>query len=126
MAKVLVKMFKRAEDMNEAIIRLKAKGFKARLIDSNASVSNELADAGLSEQALGYYQIGLGVGGKIITVKVEDSEVDKVNELLGSIGFEELSDRPAQWFNSPGFTKAEKMSTTNPIDAQMTGDFRKY
>lgn len=126
MAKVLVKMFKRTEDINEAIIRLKAKGFKARLIEDSAGVGNELADAGLSEQALGYYQIGVGIGGKIIKIKVEDSQADEVNELLSSIGFKELSERPAQWFNSPGFAKAEKMTSTNPIDAQMTGDFRKY
>ncbi|MBM3132406.1 MAG: hypothetical protein FJZ95_05170 [Chloroflexi bacterium] len=126
MAKVVAKLFKRPEDANKAMSDLKAKGFKAEIVDDIHKVTHALADTGLPEQAMDYYKLGLTVGGKIVKVTADDAKVKEVNTLLLMTGHDRLIERPAQYATSPGFPRAERMSATNPIDAQMSGDFRKY
>lgn len=126
MAKVVAKLFKRPEDVNQVIKDLKAKGLDASVIENSSEIDKQLADTGLPEQALEYYKTGVMIGGKIVKVSVDDAKAGEVNELLIAAGFNSLVDRPAQWFTSPGFVKAKRMSGTDPIDAQMSGDFRKY
>ena len=124
MAQVVAKLFKRPEDADQAMSDLKAKGYDASTIDKGAE--KELDGMGLSEEASDYYKIGLLIGGKIVKASVDDAKADEVNKILLAIGFDELTERPAQWSTTPGFTQAAKMSATNPIDAKMTGDFRVY
>ena len=124
MARVITKLFKRPEDANQAVADLKAKGYDAGIIEKGAE--KELDGMGLSEQVINYYKDGLCIGGKIVKASVDDTKVDEVNKILLATGFDKLTERPAQWATSPGFTQAAKMSATNPIDAVMTGDFRTY
>lgn len=126
MAKVVAKLFKRPEDVEKAVADLKGVGLDAAVLDKGADIDKELADTGLPEQALDYYKVGLVTGGKIVKVSADDAKVDEVNKIMVSAGFNSLVDRPAQWFTSPGFAKATRMSATDPIDAQMSGDFRMY
>ncbi|MDD5094706.1 MAG: hypothetical protein PHV74_10060 [Dehalococcoidia bacterium] len=126
MARVITRLFHRPDDLNQAIIDLKALGYKATVIDGSTDIEKVLADACLSPQALDYYKIGTAAGGKLVAVNVDDAKVDEVNKLLLAIGFDPPSAKPDQRSASPGFFRARRMSATNPIDAQMTGDFRKY
>ena len=126
MAQIITKLFKRPEDVNHAVKELKSKGYHPEVIDTEANVAKHLADAGLSEQALEYYKMGVAIGGKVVKVSAEDAKVSEVNKLLLATGFDEFTKRPDQWSSCPGFNQAQRMSSTNPIDAKMTGDFRKY
>lgn len=126
MAKVVAKLFKRPEDATKAIADLKAKGFSAELIEDAGSVSKALAGTGLPEQAMDYYTMGLSIGGKIVKVTADESKVNEVNSILVMTGHDRLVNALPQYAASPAFVKAERMSATNPIDAQMSGDFRKY
>lgn len=118
------KLFKRPEEVDQAVAELKGMGCSPSIIDE--SNEGELSRLNLSEQALDYYKIGLMAGGKVVAADVEDAKAKDANSALHKVGIWELTERPAQWSSSPGFTKAVKMSSTNPIDAQMSGDFRKY
>ena len=118
------KLFKRPEDVEKAVGNLKGMGLNPSVIEKGGE--SELANMNLSEQALDYYKIGLSVGGKVVKVDVDDAKADEVNRTLLTVGFDELTERPAQWSTSPGFMRATRMTGTNPIDAQMSGDFRKY
>jgi len=122
----VAKLFKRPEDADKALADLKGMGLSPAVVQKGADLDKELANTGLPDQALDYYKIGVAVGGKIVKVDVDDAKVNEVNTLLVSTGFDELTERPAQWFTSPGFAKAPRMAATNPIDAKMSGDFRKY
>lgn len=126
MAQVVAKLFKRPESVDKALADLKSMGYDAKVIAQDADIEKELAETGLPEQALDYYRMGVEVGGRVVKVSVDDAKVPEVNKVLLAAGHDRLVDRPAQWFTSPGFAKAPRMSATNPIDATMTGDFRKY
>ena len=120
----VTKLFKRPEDVDKAVADLKGMGLSPTVID--ASNEGELGSANLSEQALDFYKIGLSVGGKVVKVDVDDAKVNDVHKDLLAVGFDELTERAAQWSSTPGFVRATKMTATNPIDAKMSGDFRKY
>ncbi|MFA4836816.1 MAG: hypothetical protein WC749_12200 [Dehalococcoidia bacterium] len=126
MAKVVAKLFKRPTDVNQAVKDLKAKGYNATIIASGANLNKDLADAGLPEQALEYYKLGLATGGQVVKVSVDDAKVGEVDKILLAAGFEDMVNKPPQYSTSPGFAKGDRMSATNPIDAKMSGDFRKY
>ena len=118
------KLFKKPEDAEKAVADLKSMGCNVSVIEKGSE--GELESMGLSEQALEIYKMGIFIGGKVVRTDVDDTKVAEVNKTLLETGFEELTARPTQWANSPGFVGAEKMSSTNPLDAQMSGDFRKY
>ncbi len=118
------KLFRRPEDAEKAAADLKGMGGNVSVIGKGAE--SELGSMGLSEQAADYYKYGLAIGGKVVKVDVDDAKADEANKLLLATGFDELTERPAQWATSPSFVQAEKMSATNPMDAEMTGDFRVY
>ncbi len=124
MAKMVSKLFRRPEDAEKAVADLKSMGCEAGVITKGAE--GDLDAMGLSEQALDYYKMGLSIGGKVVKADVDDAKLDEVNKLLLATGFDELTNRPAQWATSPSFVQAGKMSSTNPMDAEMTGDFRTY
>ena len=122
----VAKLFKRPEDVEKALADLKGMGLNPSVIQKDADLDKELGNIGLPEAALDYYKVGVAVGGKVIKVDVDEAKVNEVNTLLVATGFDKLTERPAQWFTSPGFAKAPRMASTNPIDAKMSGDFRKY
>jgi len=126
MAKVVTKLYKRPEDAQRAVEELKAKGYEVGIVEQAGEVEKALADAGLSEQALEYYKLGTSLGGKVIKVSVDESKISEVNQILLAIGRLSVAERAPSWQATPGFARAPRMSATNPIDAQMTGDFRRY
>lgn len=118
------KLFRKPEDAQKAADELKGIGGNVVIIEKGAE--SEVDSLGLSTQASDYYKSGLSIGGRVVKVEVEDSKVEEAKKLLISTGFNELTERPAQWSTSPGFVQAEKMSATKAMDAEMTGDFRTY
>ena len=118
------KLFRKPEDAEKAAADLKGIGGNVSVIEKGAE--GELGSIGLSQQVLDYYKSGLSIGGKIVKADIDEAKADEANKLLLATGFDELTERPAQWSTAPGFVQAEKMSATNSIDAKMTGDFRVY
>lgn len=121
---IVSKLFRKPEDAEKAAADLKGMGGNVSVIEKGSE--GELGSLGLSEQTADYYKYGLAIGGKVVKVDVDDAKADEANKLLLATGFDELTERPAQWATSPSFVQAEKMSATNPMDAEMTGDFRVY
>lgn len=80
---------------------------------------------GTSEDVVKYYGLGVFIGGVVISVHADASRQAKAKELIRVTSLERIRRTPAQ-ANTPGFAQTERMSATNPVDAAMTGDFRKY
>lgn len=76
----------------------------------------------LSAEIADYYEFGIRSGGMLVNVCVAECDLDRARSVLRlSVGRPE---KPGM--QSPGFHQAGRMSATNPVDATMTGDFRKY
>ncbi len=71
-----------------------------------------------------YYSFSLSVGSVLVSVHTEEDKAQRARQLLNEA--ESIPQTVETQANSPGFSVTERMSTTNPIDAPMTGDFRKY
>lgn len=142
MSKSAVKLFRDPLRAAKAAEDLKSNGFKGQEIgivvssgesaeklgatvtkDVTAALS-DLSDR--SEEAIKYYEAGLEVGGVLINVKADEARLAKAQEILKSADVGDSPKRFEMWSSSPAFPAAEKMSATNPIDAKMSGDFRKY
>ncbi len=79
---------------------------------------------GVPADAAGYYEFGVSIGGVLVTVHTEDDRAQTAREVLrvAAPGI-----KPTLTNNrSPGFLQAERMMATDPVDAPMSGDFRKY
>ena len=79
---------------------------------------------GISEETLNYYKLGLSLGGIVVSVHAEEKKAEKAREILRAVETE--GEHCLVWTPSPGFVQAGRMSATDPVDAKMTGDFRKY
>lgn len=86
-----------------------------------AALSKEL---GISEEQSKYYEFVVGIGGIVVAVQTDDAKTPKVREILKQA--ETLAKPVINQTKSPGFAKASRMATTNPVDASMSGDFRRY
>ena len=139
MAKVAVKLFREPGEAKEAIGELKAKGFKKEEIVVLTSAERakdlggdikpvsdvgKLTEIGVPEETVNYYQFGITSGGIVVSVQADESRVAQAQELLRAAPICSCEDRICG--TSPGFQAASRMSATNPIDAPMSGDFRRY
>ncbi len=139
MAKVAAKLFREPGEAKEAIGELRAKGFKQEeiVIFANAgrakdlggdikpvSDVSKLTEMGVPEETVDYYQFGITSGGIVVSVNADEGRVVQAQELLRASPICSLGDRISG--TSPGFQAASRMSATNPIDAPMSGDFRRY
>ena len=52
--------------------------------------------------------------------------IEKAQGIMRQIDFADTPHYFEMWSSSPAFPVAEKMSATDPLDAKMSGDFRKY
>ena len=118
------KLFRKPEDAEKAAADLKGMGGNVSVIEKGSE--SQLDSMGLSEQSVDYYKMGLSIGGKVVKADIDDAKAAEAKKLLIDTGFNELTERPAQWATSPSYVQAERMSATNPMDAEMTGDFRVY
>ncbi|MBI4331231.1 MAG: hypothetical protein HY673_08120 [Chloroflexi bacterium] len=76
----------------------------------------------LPEDAAGYFEFGVSMGGVLVTVHTADEKAGAAREILRASS---PSAHSANAF-APGFTQASRMAATDPVDAPMSGDFRKY
>ncbi|HEX78417.1 MAG TPA: hypothetical protein G4O03_08465 [Dehalococcoidia bacterium] len=78
----------------------------------------------ISEERYNYYEFGISVGQVLVSVHTSDQQLAQARQILRS------AEAPPPTLpvreSSPGFVQAERMSATNPIDAPMSGDFRRY
>ncbi len=91
---------------------------------------NELAKAlaefwGVPDDTVSYYQRAISLGGIVVSVHADDAHAEKAHEVLRAASAHPRKKMSLQEI-SPGFLKASRMSSTNPIDAPMSGDFRRY
>ena len=93
-------------------------------------IPNEEADKALAKvigatpDTYGYYEFGLSTGGVLVTVHGEEAHLANALRLLRSAASGVLPIGKSA--PNPGFSKAARMSATDPMDAKMTGDFRRY
>jgi len=122
MASAVVKLFRMPEEAQKALGELKKTGYKAE--DISSAPAESLADTwGLDEETVKYYQFGLAIGGILVGVQTDEAKTADVRKILRSA---ESSPEREKMASSPAFKQASRMSATNPIDAPMSGDFRKY
>ena len=141
MAKVVAKLFRDPLSAEKATKELKAQGFKADEIgilvrdrekaerlgteateEIGAALTNLLD---LPDEALRYYEFGVTVGGVLISVHSDETRLPQAREILRGADVGVVA-RGEMWASSPAFPAAGRMTETDPIDAKMTGDFRRY
>lgn len=102
-----------------------ALGALARTLSQEPEASQALAKViNTSPESYGYYEFGLRMGGVLVTVHGEEAHLGKALRLLRSSVRRELA--IGRKSANPGFNTASRMTTTDPLDAKMTGDFRRY
>ena len=139
MAKVATKLFREPKEAIEAVSVLKGKGYKedAIVVITSAERAKTLAtdvkpisdmgkltEMGVPEDTVNYYQYPVEIGGILVVVQGDEGGVALAQELLRGVVACPSEDRSHG--TSPGFLQASRMSATNPLDAQMSGDFRRY
>ena len=90
--------------------------------DSEAALAATLS---IPEEAVKYHEFGVAMGDVLVSVRTDEGRLPQAQEILRSAGAETI-ESGAQWSKSPGFAAASRMTQTNPIDAPMSGDFRRY
>ena len=79
---------------------------------------------GITPEAYEYYRFGILVGGILVSVHDSEERLVKAQAVLrAAVPKPQVVDTGAR---SPGFAVADRMNATNPMDAPMSGDFRKY
>jgi hypothetical protein len=141
MSKAVVKLFKDPVVAAKATEELKSKGFKAEEIgilvrdgdkakELGAKVTEDIGAAltklNVPEDTAAYYEFSASMGGILISVQTDEARIPQAQEVLRNASVEATPAIEGMWASSPAFPAAERMSATDPIDARMTGDFRKY
>ena len=141
MANTVVKLFRDPLVAARAAEELKSKGFKAEEIGIlvrdgekakklGTKVTKEIGTAltklDLPEDTLRYYEFGASVGGILISVQTDEARLPQAREVLRGTDLGAAPSSEEMWASSPAFPAAGRMTATDPIDAKMTGDFRKY
>jgi len=106
---------------------LAASGSLASALSKGSAEGKKASEAlvavlGVSDEAAEYYDFVLGAGGVLVAVQVAEDKEPEVKKALGDAD----SVPQKAGVASPGFKAASRMAGSNPVDAAMTGDFRKY
>lgn len=80
----------------------------------------------LPEETIRYYEFGISVGGILISVHTDEARLPQAQQILRAADVLVAAARGEMWATSPGFAAAGRMTESDPIDAKMTGDFRRY
>jgi hypothetical protein len=103
-----------------------AMGAAAAISKAGANLVKALTELwGIPEETATYYQRGVALGGILVSVHVEDAKAAQARQILRAAAGPVAKKMPLAQI-SPGFLKASRMTATNPIDAPMSGDFRRY
>ena len=142
MSKLVSKLFRDTLGAEKAAAELKSKGFKTEEIailvsdeekaerlgtDATKEIGAALTSlSDLPEEALNYYEFAVSMGGVLISVHADEARLPQAREILIGADLEVAPARGQMWASSPAFPAAGRMTETDPIDAKMTGDFRRY
>ena len=77
----------------------------------------------ISEDTGEFYKFGILSGAVLVTVHTDEAKAKQAGQILMQADSTPIKGGPER---SPGFAMASRMTATNPIDAPMSGDFRKY
>jgi hypothetical protein len=139
MANVATKLFREHREATAAIDELKSKGYKADEILVFASTERskdlggdikpvddvtKLTAMGVPEVTVSYYQYIISSGAIVVGVQADESRVAQAQEVLRGVAVCTCDEKTCD--SSPGFLAAGRMTATNPMDASMSGEFRKY
>ena len=139
MAKVATKLFREPREATIALDELKSKGYKADEIVVVASAERskdlgadikpvgdaaKLTEMGVPEATVSYYQYIVSSGGIVVGVQADESRIAQAQEVLRGVTPCTCDEKTCD--SSPGFLAAGRMTATNPLDASMSGEFRKY
>jgi hypothetical protein len=139
MTEVATKLFREPREVSIAIDELKSKGYKADEIVVVASADRskdlgadikpvtdtaKLTEMGVPEATVNYYQYSILSGGIVVGVQADESRIAQAQELLRGVQPCTCDDKSCD--TSPGFQAAGRMTATNPMDATMSGEFRRY
>ena len=103
-----------------------AMGHASSLAKAGSDLTKALGEFwGVPEETVNYYQHVISLGGIVVSVHADDAHAAKAHEVLRAAAAHPRKKMPLQEI-SPRFLKASRMSSTNPIDAPMSGDFRRY
>lgn len=137
----VVKLFRDPLSAAKATEELKSKGFKAEeitILVSDADKAKKLGTKAtdkigaaltkldLPEDTIKYYEFSASIGGVLVSVQADESRLSQAQEILREVGIKDSPKKGEMWVSSPAFPAAVRMTATDPIDAKMTGDFRKY
>lgn len=137
----VVKLFRDPLSAAKATEELKSKGFKAEeitILVSDADKAKKLGTKAtdkigaaltkldLPEDTIKYYEFSASIGGVLVSVQADESRLSQAQEILREVGIKDSPKKGEMWASSPAFPAAVRMTATDPIDAKMTGDFRKY
>lgn len=136
------KLFRDVEVAEKAAKELKSKGFKATEIkvlvqdkgkaqrlgtEATEDIKAALTSVSdLPEETRSYYEFAVSIGGVLINVDADETRLAQAREILRGADLEVAPAKGQMWASSPAFPVAGRMTETNPIDAKMTGDFRRY
>ena len=136
------KLFRDVQGAEKAAQELKSKGFKAeeievlvrdkemaqrlgtKAIEDIGAALTSLSD--LPEETRSYYEFAVSIGGVLISVHADEARLAQAREILRGADLKVAPARGQMWASSPAFPVAGRMTETDPIDAKMTGDFRRY
>ena len=103
-----------------------AMGHATSLSQAGSDLTKALGEFwSVPDDTVSYYQRAISLGGIVVSVHADDAHAEKAHEVLRAAAAHARKKMPLQEI-SPGFLKASRMSSTNPIDAPMSGDFRRY
>jgi len=75
----------------------------------------------LAADTWGYYEMGLRLGGVLVSVHPQGKDGSRARQVLGRAEVVRRGETA-----KGAFSKANRMTATDPVDARMTGDFRRY
>jgi hypothetical protein len=85
-----------------------------------------LAEAwGLPKQSMEYYETGLARGGLILSIHADESRLASARKVFREVAPNTLEPVSEEGRRS-GFQLFDRMTETNMVDRQLSGDFRKY
>ena len=141
MSEAVVRIFRDPMIAARAAEELKSQGFKAGEIGilvrdgekakklgtkATEEIGAALTKLDLPEETIRYYEFGASVGGILISVQADEARLPRAREILRGADLGVAPAKGEMWASSPAFPAAGRMTETDPIDAKMTGDFRKY
>lgn len=79
---------------------------------------------GVVGEAASYFEFGISMGSVLVYVHTEDAKAAQAQNIMRVTGSIPMKvEIPS---TSPGFEQSGRMAATDPVDAPMSGDFRKY